>query len=346
MSGISPEPHTGNGSGYPGVSVIIPTRNRKHFLSRAIDSVLSQNYPTLEIIVIDDASSDGTDELIRQYGDQVRYFYQKINRGPSAARNFAVAHSIHPFLAFLDSDDYWAPGRLETLMKAWSSLDDDYGIVANDISLFDDSDRHFKPKRLTPLSSGDISAKQLLIRNRFAPSAAIMSREAFDKCEGYDDSLLASEDRDLWIRASKNHRIYFINTPLTFMRKHPANISKEADRMQKSILSMLWKSFLGRILPRFQIGVWLKALSFGLFVIACLNNYERRQLRAWSFLTASCIIWPLHGKTRTELNEPTLFRVKIPAQRAGHWFGVYKTPGLSPQRGLSDSVVPTGSVIG
>lgn len=311
MSGISSEPHAGSASAYPGVSVIIPTRNRKRFLTRAIDSVLSQNYAKIEIIVIDDASTDGTEELIRNYGSKVRYFYQKINRGPSAARNFAVAQSCYPFLAFLDSDDYWAPHRLRTLMDVWNSLEDGFGIVANDISLFDDNDRHFEPKRLSPLSEGEITGKQLIIRNRFAPSAAIMSREAFDHCRGYDDTLMASEDRDLWIRASKNYRIHFNNTPLTFMRKHPANISKEADRMQKSILSMLWKSYRGQIVPRYRIGVWLKALSFGLFVIACLNNYERRPLRAWSFLTISCIVWPIHGETRTELNEPALFRLRM-----------------------------------
>lgn len=293
-----------------GVSVIIPTRNRKHFLHRAIDSVLAQNYPILEIIVIDDGSTDGTDKSLLKYGTELRYFYQE-NLGPSAARNFAVLQSKHPYLAFLDSDDYWTPERLQTQMKAWDGLSDEYGIVANDISLFDDEDHHFPPKRLCHLKSGDISTTQLLVRNRFAPSATIMKRSVFESCGGFDETLLASEDRDLWIRVSKSHRIHFIEDKLTLMRKHPSNISKEADRMRTSILSMIKKSFQNEVVPRWRLDVWLKALSFGFFVIACLNNYESRRISAWSFLSLSCIVWPLHGKTKDELNEPPLFRLRM-----------------------------------
>lgn len=311
MSGVAAGSPLASSPNSPGVSVIIPTRNRKHFLRRALDSLLQQNYPNLEIIVVDDGSTDGTDELIAEYGNQIRYFHFEVNQGPSAARNYAFEHSKNPYIAFLDSDDYWAPNRLSTLMSAWKEAPESCGIIANDISLFDDEDRHFAPKRLSDLKSGPITTEQLLLRNRFAPSAAMMSREAYQRCGGFDDCLLASEDRDLWIRVSQHYSIYFIAKPLTLMRKHPANISKEASRMQTSILAMLRKSYRRAVLPRWRIDLWLKALSFGLFVIACLNNYERRTLRAWCFLVSSCMMWPVHTRTREDLNEPVLFRLRM-----------------------------------
>ncbi len=311
MSGNPEESDVHQPAPLPGVSVIIPTRNRKDFLRRAIDSILEQDYPTVEIIVIDDASTDGTDQAVEEYGDRVRYFYREPNMGPSAARNFAFQHATHPYIAFLDSDDYWAPNRLSSAMQVWQTLPDSVAILANDITLFDDQNRHFLPKRLTLLRAGKISTKDLLLRNRFAPSAAMIKRSAYEEFQGFDEHLLASEDRDLWIRVSGRHEIYFHTERLTFMRKHPANISKEADRMRASIRGMLTKSFRNRVLPRWHIITWLRARSFGYFVVACLNNYERRRWLAWAYLVASCCTWPFHIRTQADLNEPALFRLRM-----------------------------------
>lgn len=295
----------------PGVSVIIPTHNRKHFLKRALDSILEQSHPTVEIVVVDDGSTDGTEAFVREeYGDRVQYFYQK-NLGPSAARNFAFRQCRHPIIAFLDSDDYWHPQRLEILLKHWASLPPEVGLIANDFYQFDDHQRKFVPKRLWQLKTGEITTKQLLIRNRFPPSTAIMRRSLYETCQGFDASLKASEDRDLWIRASHHAKIYFVQDKLTFMRKHEANISKEADRMETSILAMLRKSFRNRVVPRWRLDIWLKAFSFGCFVISCLNNYEQRQRRAWAYLLCSALAWPVHRDTRCALNEPPLFRLRM-----------------------------------
>ena len=334
MSGVAAGSHLAPKPMPHGVSVIIPTRNRKHFLRRALDSILQQSYSDIEIIVVDDGSTDGTDALIAEYGERIRYFYLKENRGPSAARNFAFKHCSHPYIAFLDSDDYWDPERVGTLVAAWKAAPKDCGLLANDISLFDDDDHHFAPKRLCPLSSGPITTAQLLLRNRFAPSAAIISREAFQRCGGFDENLFASEDRDLWIRVSQHYSIQFIAKPLTFMRKHPANISKEAYRMQTSILAMLRKSFGGTVLPRWRIDLWLRALSFGFFVISCLNNYERRVLRAWCFLLLSCMMWPVHTNTREDLNEPVLFRLRM-------FYHFFRVSRLSKTSSVSTKITKT-----
>ena len=102
----------------PQVSVVIPTYNRAHILGRAIDSVLQQTHRDLELIIVDDGSSDGTAALVRGIEDpRVRYVHQQ-NRGVSAARNRGIAEARAEWLAFLDSDDEWLPQKLERQFSA------------------------------------------------------------------------------------------------------------------------------------------------------------------------------------------------------------------------------------
>ncbi len=103
------------------VSVIIPSFNRRHCLPRALDSVLAQTVPALEIIVVDDGSSDGTRSLIASDYPQVTYLWQP-NRGVSAARNAGIEAARGDWLAFLDSDDEWLPSKLELQLALASSM--------------------------------------------------------------------------------------------------------------------------------------------------------------------------------------------------------------------------------
>ena len=98
------------------VSVIIPTYNRAKYITSAIDSVLSQTYNNIEIIVVDDGSNDSTREVLYRYGNKIRYVYQE-NLGVSAARNRGIELSKGEWIAFLDSDDVWFPKKLSVQME-------------------------------------------------------------------------------------------------------------------------------------------------------------------------------------------------------------------------------------
>jgi len=98
----------------PAVSVIIPTYNRAHMVGETIESVLQQTFQDFEVIVADDGSTDGTHQLLRTYGDRIRYLFQQ-NRGAAAARNRAVEEAKGRYLAFCDDDDLWCPDHLEFL---------------------------------------------------------------------------------------------------------------------------------------------------------------------------------------------------------------------------------------
>src|SRR6185312_15790823 len=104
----------------PLVSVVIPTFNRRHLILRAIESVVRQTYPRVEVIVVDDASTDGTVEFLesKRFKAPLRVIRLEQNSGPSAARNKGIAHASGKYVALLDSDDYWLPGKLAGQVEA------------------------------------------------------------------------------------------------------------------------------------------------------------------------------------------------------------------------------------
>jgi glycosyltransferase involved in cell wall biosynthesis len=99
------------------ITAIVPTYNREGTIRRAVDSVFAQTYPAVEIIVVDDGSQDGTRDRLRPYLERIRYIYQQ-NGGVAAARNRGAGDARSEWIAFLDSDDCWLPGHLETMAAA------------------------------------------------------------------------------------------------------------------------------------------------------------------------------------------------------------------------------------
>jgi glycosyltransferase involved in cell wall biosynthesis len=113
----------------PKISVVIPSYNRAHYIEKTIDSVLEQKRDDIEIILVDDGSTDNTRELVQnKYGDQVRYVYQE-NQGIPGARNTGIKNAQGDYIAFLDSDDYWHPNKLEQQM-ALIAEHPEYGLLA------------------------------------------------------------------------------------------------------------------------------------------------------------------------------------------------------------------------
>ncbi|HUU17732.1 MAG TPA: glycosyltransferase family 2 protein [Sedimentisphaerales bacterium] len=105
------------------MSVIIPTYNAADTIMRAIDSVLAQSQPVDEVLIIDDGSTDNTDEIVRNYGDAIRYFYQN-NTGLSGAMNYGIEHAKGEWIGFLDADDEWLPGSVKSHVKLISKNPD------------------------------------------------------------------------------------------------------------------------------------------------------------------------------------------------------------------------------
>ncbi len=197
-----------------GVSVIIPSYNRMQVLRRALDSVIAQTFHPLEIIVVDDGSTDDTQSLIEQFYPRVNYLYQP-NQGVSKARNKGVGHSRYDWLAFLDSDDEWLPLKIEKQMTALRQQPEHRFCHTDEIWIRDG-------KRVNPMSkhakSGGFIFEDCLPLCSISPSSALIRRDLFEQTGGFDEQLPACEDYDLWLRICVANPVLFLNQPL--LRKY------------------------------------------------------------------------------------------------------------------------------
>lgn len=194
----------------PKVSVIIPTYNRRVFLSKAISSVLKQTYRDYEIIIIDDGSTDATAAIIEGFNeDKIKYIYQG-HQGRSSARNRGIAQSRGAYIAFLDSDDVWLPEKLAIQVKA---MDDapKLGLTCTDVFMEDingDNVEQWSKKYSCP--SGDVF-EQLYNWNFICASTSMTRREIVDSCGLFNAAFDAAEDYELWLRIAAKHEILFID---------------------------------------------------------------------------------------------------------------------------------------
>lgn len=209
----------------PRVSVIIPTYNRARIIKEAVESVLAQDYKNFELIVVDDGSQDNTSEILASYGNDIRMLVQE-NRGVSAARNRGIAEASGRFVAFLDSDDLWLPQKLSTQVEFFNQSPDALICQTEEVWIRDGI--RVNPKKRHKKPSGMIFEPSLELC-LVSPSAVMIRRDLLDGAGGFDESLPACEDYDLWLRISCRFPVYLIETPLIIKRGgHDDQLSKGA----------------------------------------------------------------------------------------------------------------------
>ncbi len=199
----------------PKVSVIIPTYNRLPMVKEAVDSVLMQDVEDLELIVVDDGSTDETAEEIGRFGGRVRLLRHAENRGVSAARNKGILHSKGKYIAFLDSDDLWAKGKLRAQT---AFLDDNphYPLCYTD-EIWIRRGKRVNPKLKHAKYSGWIFEKCLPLCT-ISPSSAMMRKTLFSRVGLFDEALPVCEDYDFWLRVAVRYPIFFIDRRLIIKR--------------------------------------------------------------------------------------------------------------------------------
>lgn len=224
----------------PLVSVVIPTYNRRRHLVEAIESVLAQTYQPLELIVVDDGSTDGTQEALSGYGDRVRVLRQE-NRGPSAARNWGIAHASGAFVAMLDSDDLWHPRKIEKQMAVMQEKPE-VGLVFCRLTHLDQTTGRSSINRYPPDLRGDLR-RRLLERNYIANSSVLVRKACFEKVGGYDETMKWAEDWDLWIRISRYFQFDFVDEPLLWLRRQGDNLQQQIERMHAGQIQCIRRAF-------------------------------------------------------------------------------------------------------
>jgi len=197
------------------LSVIIPTYNRAHMVGHAIQSVLDQTYQDFEIVVVDDASKDNTEEVVKSFNDKrVRYIKHERNEGVAAARNTGIKATKSKYVAFQDSDDEWLPEKLEKQMVGFRTASSNIGVVYTAFLRIEGDKETYIPSPESTPKEGDIYDS--LVRGNFvATPAAVVKRECFAKAGMFDEGIPCLEDWELWLRISKYYHFKCIDQPLT-----------------------------------------------------------------------------------------------------------------------------------
>lgn len=238
-----------------GVSVIIPTFNRKNILSRAINSVLKQTRSADEIIIVDDGSNDGTDQLIATNYPDIRYISQE-NRGISSARNKGIEIATGNWIALLDSDDEWLPQKLNRQISAIQKQPE-FGIChTNEIWI-----RH--GKRVNPMQKhakyGGFIFSKCLPLCVISPSSVLIKRNIFNEYGFFDESLPVCEDYDMWLRICAFMPVLYLEEPL--IKKyggHADQLSKKHWGMDRFRIIALEKLIMD---PALSTGYRAKAIK-------------------------------------------------------------------------------------
>lgn len=250
-------PFSDSATSWPRVSVIIPTYNRAPLVGAAIASVLDQDYPNLELLVIDDGSTDDTAEVVRQFGPTVRYIEQA-NAGAARARNRGIELATGELVAFLDSDDLFLPGKLKEQVQCFQQQSA-LVLVYCWFSILDDHGRHRLGRRCR--LSGPV-AQELLAQSMKGPLATptiMVRRSALLEVGPFDESMALSEDTDLWCRLARLGPIGLVPEVLVQVRRHSGNLSfaPGRKRYRGAALRILDKAFAAdSSIPRFR-RAWL-----------------------------------------------------------------------------------------
>ena len=251
-----------NGNTIPDVSVIIPAWNSSDTIAAAVKSALQQTECTVEIIVVDDESSDNTPDILAEMGDTIRW-KRFPNGGPSKARNRGAVMARGQWLAFLDGDDLWEPIKLASQLKAAS--ESDASVVYTNTRNFGD-DLPVDEIRLTneQCHSGDVF-EALLLDNFVTLSGLMIQRDVFEQAGGFDEQILGTEDWDLLLRLAETETFAVVREPVTLYRWGGASLSKQHDVMMKArrdTIDRALQSPRGRHLsPRFKRNVWANLWS-------------------------------------------------------------------------------------
>ncbi len=266
-------------------SAIIPTYNRAALVGRAIRSAVEQVLPSdgeVEVIVVDDESTDATPAVAAEFGSRITYLRQA-NRREGAARNTGAARAAGRYFAFLDSDDYWLPGKLAADQARFDQADRPALVYSRGRNV-DACDRVIGERRLsTP--QGDVFWH--LAREAFMPMSTVaVAADAFRACGGFveDRDLSGTADWELWMRLAARWPVGFVPQTATCIRVHQRNMSGDPTYMERAMLAGVRYALADPVIARRARGRegFIRAC---MYVTIALNAYANgRRDQSWRWL--------------------------------------------------------------
>lgn len=203
----------------PMVSVVIPTNNRKQWVTEAIDSVFAQTFSDYEVIVVDDGSEDGTsDHLENRYGDRIKLLRSEASNCPKAT-NYGLSSARGKYIALLDDDDLWHKEKLEKQVAYLEAMPESVAMVGSGCDHMDAEGN--------PIWSDNIPPSRLTYQVACvaptlpgAKSGTLIRRSVLDKVGHFDPALTRNQDRDLWIRITRKYEVHLMSEVLSTVRIH------------------------------------------------------------------------------------------------------------------------------
>ncbi|HXG94351.1 MAG TPA: glycosyltransferase [Blastocatellia bacterium] len=228
------------------VSVVIPTFNSARYVVDAVESVLSQSFRDFEIIVVDDGSTDETEDVMRRYESKVRYIRQA-NGGVARARNRGIEEARGQYVAFLDADDTWFADKLERQMAALASHPQ-YRVCYTAFTMVDSELAPLGTVRSSRVGS---TLEDLLLRGNVIGSicTVLCERSLFETVGGFDAALSQCADWDMWVRLAAHTEFLYLDEPTVTYRQHDANMSRNAPLLERDSLTVLEKGFAMQAVP-------------------------------------------------------------------------------------------------
>ena len=226
----------------PKVSVIIAAYNGEKYISDAIESVFNQTYKNIEVIVVDDGSTDSTAERIKQYLSRVKYLYQD-NAGVANARNSGIQNSQGEFIAFLDHDDIWLPEKIERqvdyfLKNSQSKFVHTPVRYINHLGEIIEPSGYWGELKF----NGEVkNVKEIFMHFAMLQSTMMIKKEIFDEIGLWNQAFTSGDGYDLCLRIALKYTLGFINKPLALYRLHDSNISKNVIRFDLAKIRVVEK---------------------------------------------------------------------------------------------------------
>jgi glycosyltransferase involved in cell wall biosynthesis len=274
------------------VSAIIPTWNSATFLGRAIESGLAQQVTAgeVEVIVVDDESTDSTPQVAASFGSRITYLRQP-NQKEGAARNTGAAHASGTYFAFLDSDDYWLPGKIAADVARFEQSDRPSLVYSRGRNV-DASDRFIGERQLSN-PQGDVFWH--LAREAFMPMSSVAVRaDAFRTCGGFveDRDLSGTADWELWMRLAARWPVGFADQTRTCIRVHERNMSADPRYMERAMLAGVRHALADPVVAERARGRE-RFVRACMFVTIALNAYSNgHRARSVPWLVRAVATWP------------------------------------------------------
>jgi glycosyltransferase involved in cell wall biosynthesis len=299
------------------VSVILPAYNCESYIGAAVESVLKQSYPRLELIVVDDGSTDGTLRALEPYYRHLRIIQQE-NAGAAAARNTGIRVATGEYLAFLDADDWWYSSRLSSQLEAFRRHPS-VGMAFSDFTVTDAAGVPYMQQGIrqwygvwrdaskapwskvfeasAPVSVTDVGgmsgnvtayaghlARWLFLGNFIFTSTVLLRRDVIQSAGLFDTDLVTEEDYDLWLRIARNWPMAFVDAPLVARRRRPGQLTdaSQIERITRNVRTVIDRAAeqMDAFVTPVEIRRRLARLDLDLGVI-CLRTSRNAEARQW-----------------------------------------------------------------